>query len=74
MHIVIDKETGEPRLPHHIAPSKMAKVKKADGKLAKEVVKEMKKKEKEEEKAETPKKKAAPKKKVAAKKTKKETK
>jgi len=50
INVVIDKETGEPRLPHHVAPSSTKKVK-TDDKLAKEVVKEMKKKEEGDEKA-----------------------
>lgn len=50
VNVVIDKETGEPRLPHHAAPSKSVKVK-TDDKLAKEVVKEMKKKEEAAEEA-----------------------
>lgn len=44
VNVVIDKKTGEPRLPHHVAPSTQVKVKTTD-KLAKEVVKEMKKME-----------------------------
>ncbi len=47
VNVVIDKETGEPRLPHHVAPSTTVKIK-TDDKLAKEVVKEMKKKEEAE--------------------------
>ena len=63
INVVIDKETGEPRLPHHVAPSKGAKVK-MDSTLAKAVVKEMKKAEEDTPKAQ--KKKPAAKKKKAS--------
>jgi len=52
INVVIDKETGEPRLPHHVAPSRTQKVKTKSA-LAKEVVKEMKKGEEESPVAES---------------------
>lgn len=51
INVVIDKETGEPRLPHHVVPTKRVKTKVNDA-LAKEVVKEMKKAEEDTPKAE----------------------